>query len=177
MSTALSIKGKTQANDGVTSTINYVNPNATNAQLVSLATAMNNLTTNTVADITRIDKNSLTSAVTKLPRNAYLTAQGASTAITSVKASDVGQTFDEPLILDIHYEDQAGEYEEIAISKPAEHTSYYVNWYGRTGTGQEPVGALFIMRETGTEAAEYNIYIPEDSAYQAATITLTITAE
>lgn len=178
MSTSLSIKGKTQANEGVTSTINYVNPNATNAQLQSLASAMNALTTNTITDVTRIDKNSLTAAVTKLPRNAYLTASGGSTAITSVRASEVGQTLEEPLILDIYYEDQAGEFEEISIGKPVESTAYYVNWYGRTGpTAQEPAGGLFILREAGTEAATFNINIPEDSTYQAATITLTITAE
>lgn len=179
MSTSLSIKGKTQANDGVTSTINYVNPNATNAQLQSLASAMNALTTNTITDVTRIDKNSLTAAVTKLPRNAYLTLEnGSSDPVTTIRSSDIGTTLQTTLQLNIHYDDQAGEYEEISIGKTGSSVEYYITWMARTGDEEYNEGMISFLRGSQDLTAEtIKIYIPEDSTYQAATITLTITAE
>lgn len=45
--TNLIIKAKTSNQKNVTTTISYVNPNATTAQLVELANALNALTSNT----------------------------------------------------------------------------------------------------------------------------------
>ena len=90
MSRSLSIKGKTQANTALTTTINYVNPNATDEQLVSLATAFNGLTTNTLGDISRIDKESLTNVIPKLPRNIQL-LNIEQQPITQIQASSIGE--------------------------------------------------------------------------------------
>lgn len=172
MSTSLSIKGKTQANDAVTSTINYVNPNATNEQLVSLATAMNNLTTNTVADITRIDKNSLTSAVTKLPRNLTLSQ-------SSVTWQSLSTDLTDPTTIDF-----------TADGITADTEAYVVNTYFDSSSDK---GLLYLMLQLtdtggaigiakgqfGSETAPENpnvvLVIPETATYQAATATLTIT--
>ncbi len=175
MSTALSIKGKTQANDAVTSTINYVNPNATNAQLQSLASAMNDLTTNTIVDVTRIDKQSLTGAVTKLPRNAYLTMSGESTPITSIKSSLISDDTTDPTILDLHYDEQQGMY-DWNISLTLNSTNYYYTCNGRI-SGSPNEGALYILKATADNKAEtVKVTIAENEQYQAAELTLTITA-
>lgn len=104
MATSLSIKGKTQANDAVTSTINYVNPLATDEQLISLATAFNNLTTNTTNDITRIDKNSLINKIEKQPRNMILNLSGSETPVTSIQYSSIAaENLDNPTVYYLSY--------------------------------------------------------------------------
>lgn len=166
MSTALSIKGKTQANDAVTSTINYVNPNATNAQLVSLATAMNNLTTNTVADITRIDKNSLTNTVEKLPRNMALDQ-------ATVAGGDISTNPTSPTELTIT--GNALSSADLRVSKPTENAGFvFVDWSLMAGSI-----TVAIVKESGTplSASEIVFELPETDTYQAASVTLTITAE
>lgn len=176
MSTALSIKGKTQANDAVTSTINYVNPNATNAQLQSLASAMNALTTNTIVDVTRIDKNSLTGAVTKLPRNAYLTLNNSSDPITSIAGSTISRDASSPTIINVYYDDNESEYEELWLAHGTNNIDYTISWNSRGTTAG--LGNIYIANtENEASADELKIYIPEDSTYQSATLTLTITAE
>lgn len=170
MSTSLSIKGKTQANDAVTSTINYVNPNATAAQLVSLATAMNNLTTNTVSDITRIDKNSLTNTVEKLPRN--LTVSPATISYATIATSVDDST-------DITITGSGLDFSKLQVSFARdEGTTGAVafGWYGSSDTE----GILFAIKEANASigmiaTGVVTLTFPEDSTYQAATATLTIT--
>lgn len=174
MSTALSIKGKTQANDAVTSTINYVNPNATNAQLQSLASAMNDLTTNTIVDVTRIDKNSLTSAVTKLPRNAKIT-NAEDQEITSIAASSLAQDIGDigDSTFNIVYNDSA-EAMPIQVAVTDQYTLYLTRATAR-GTGA--AGGLMIVSIGENTATEIKLYIPEDATYQSAELTLSITAD
>lgn len=179
MSTSLSIKGKTQGNEAVTSTINYVNPNATTANLVSLATAMNNLTVNTISDITRIDKNSLINTVEKLPRNAYLTTAQSETPITSLKSSEISTDPNIPTMLQIRYADKAGDYEDVSITLNANTSTgyYYYMWNGEGPSPREDPILCVLKGSSGTYADTITITIAEDSEYQAATLTLTITAD
>ena len=173
MSTALSIKGKTQANDAVTSTINYVNPAATNAQLQSLASAMNALTTNTIVDVTRIDKNSLTAAVPKLSRNLALAQSSIAWSSISTDVNNptsinvTGNALDEgKAYLDIKYNlitgDEGFLYANLALASEGETSAIMlVRAPDSAGT------------ETPTDKIE--IFMPETNTYQAATVTLTIT--
>lgn len=171
MSTALSIKGKTQANDAVTSTINYVNPNATNEQLQSLASAMNALTTNTIVDVTRIDKNSLTATVTKLPRNAYLTLQDQIEHVTSIKYSEVSQSIDEPTAFTLHCD---GTFNDKEVTYSGTALGMFINAFATGDTN----GTIFLVKMDGTmDRSDIKITIPENETYQSAELTLTVTAE
>ena len=169
MSTALSIKGKTQANDAVTSTINYVNPNATNEQLTSLASAMNALTTNTIVDVTRIDKNSLTNAVTKQPRN--LTLRQSSVAWSSI-SSDIT----EPTIIELTgsgIEKGTKAYLDISYSGVSAGGELFA---GLLIEGSDGSGIMLVRSvQTNSPINEVEIFVPETDTYQAATVTLTIT--
>lgn len=164
--TALSIKGKTSSGDGITSTINYVNPNATAAQLVSLATAMNNLTTNTVSDITRIDKNSLTGISPKQSRD--LKWKDTGTTETTLQQSEISTSLAD-------------------LTSTLEITSLSAN--------EMPIiennSPIFISITQGSFATEYIVMLaryegtswtgsikftlPETEQYEASEITLTIT--
>ena len=174
MSTSLSIKGKTQGNDAVTSTINYVNPNATDAQLVSLATAMNNLTTNTVADITRIDKNSLINTVEKQARNLKMSLQDPYSTpspeeITSISSSQVPTDTYSPLT--VYLLSQTLDPSKINIRFPA-----FYGYLVIIGLDQGNWTSMNIVKISGSEAGSIIINIPEDDTYLEETLTLTITA-
>lgn len=172
MSTALSIKGKTQANDAVTSTINYVNPNATNEQLQSLASAMNALTTNTIVDVTRIDKNSLTAAVTKLPRNLALSQ---SSIAWSAISSDTGNPTTITLTGNGLSADVTGYVDALGYNTTSDNSGFLMA--GLTFSSDN--SGIFLVRYAQTGDASptdtVKIFIPEDNTYQAATVTLTIT--
>lgn len=172
MSTNLSIKGKTQGNDAVTSTINYVNPTATNANLVSLATAFNNLTTNTISDITRIDKNSLINTVEKLPRNLQISPTTLSwqnittdTMGTDATITGAGITTDTSEELS----------KSLYVSRNLEGGNLlYLEWYGE-GNG---ISILLVAKKDNTEPVVGTITftLPETETYQESSITLEITA-
>lgn len=176
MATSLSIKGKTQGNDAVTSTINYVNPNATNAQLVSLATAMNNLTTNTVADITRIDKNSLINTVEKQPRNLQMSLQDpystpSPTPVTSISSSQIPTTGTQD-VATVYLLSQTLDPSKINIRFPA-----FYGYLVVIGLDQGNWTSMTIVKIQGAEAGSIVINIPEDDTYLEETLTLTITAD
>lgn len=166
MATSLSIKGKTQGNDAVTSTINYVNPNATSAQLVSLATAMNNLTTNTVADITRIDKNSLVNTIEKQDRNMQLSpATIAAADISTDIASGTNVT------LSLSGDDRP----TWAVETERENSAGVIYIASNKVERFAPGGILALLRTGETTAATITVSLPETDTYKAATATLTIT--
>lgn len=172
MATSLSIKGKTQANDAVTSTINYVNPNATDTQLVSLATAMNNLTTNTVADITKIEKNSLLNKVEKLSRNAAISpATVASSALTEnifQNAARFNITFTGAEVNDLQV--------KTVDMNEDDDNMFAVSWY-TSGAPNEFVLAVAKSNDPTTPVLTGSIIVsvPENDIYQSGSVTLTVT--
>lgn len=175
MATSLSIKGKTQANDGVTSTINYVNPNATDAQLVSLATAFNNLTTNTVSDITRIDKNSLINTVEKLSRNVQLFAMDQTTPITEIKASAIGD-FENAAFVFVRYnsDDYANDILSCLVPGGTDQNNVFIQ-IARGESTDNGAWILLTNNVTPTSAFTLTFAIAETSTYQAATFTIPVT--
>lgn len=183
MSTSLSIKGKTSGGDGITTTINYVNPNATNEQLQSLASAFNNLTTNTISDVTRIDKNSLTES-SKLSRNITFIDASTRQTLTTINAADisVGVPADESEFgLGITYAGIADS-DTIYIKFTTDYNSE--NMLSTTSTlfyaasgGNPAYFAMYMAKadSTGTvDVSEITVYLPETDTYAAATATITI---
>lgn len=179
MSTSLSIKGKTQGNESTTATVNYVNPNATNAQLVSLATALNDLTTNTIADITKISKESLMDSG-KLSRNLFFsrTSSAPGTRIESKTISSISSDLSDPTYIyiggdftgvtaaDVSIKLILGENSEtiFAVFEPA--VDGYLPQVVLTRTQYEtPV----------TGSATLTITTPETDIYESASATLAIT--
>lgn len=166
MATSLSIKGKTQGNEAVTSTINYVNPNATNAQLVSLATAMNNLTTNTVADITRIDKNSLTNTIEKLDRNLQVSPATVNTAQISTNPNS-------PTEVTLTGTDISST--DLRVTKPQENNVFiFVDWVQVEGNI-----TIALVGDSLSDATSTDIVFefPETETYKAASVTLHLNKE
>ena len=167
MATSLSIKGKNQANASTTATINYVNPDATNAQLVSLATSLNALTTNTIDDITKIQKESLTDATAKSPRNFTISP-------STVNYSSIPQNIASPTMITLTYDgdgvpattanlqnaEGTGTQDRIAIVTIPNDNNYSIG----------------LARGTGALAAygTITISLPETDTYESATATLTI---
>lgn len=165
--TALSIKGKTVGGDGITSTINYVNPNATDTQLVSLATAMNNLTTNTVTDITRIDKNSLTGISPKQSRNMQWKTETSSDPINAtVPLSSIGTAIDSSYIAYMTCRVAANEVPTIENDSPL---------FMSINKDNEGFLVEIVKYDDETWTGEIKFTLPETDTYEAATITLTIT--
>lgn len=168
MSTALSIKGKTQANEAVTSTINYVNPDATKEQLISLATAFNDMTTNTVTDITKIDKNSLINTIDKLPRNLALSPATVSAAEIPTDATEaVGVTLTG---------DGGFLYPDLTVKKLSGAIAIFLDLNNvQTAEGRYPV--IKIAKGNGKTSSfpgEIEFSVPEDGNYQSEAVTLTI---
>lgn len=177
MSTSLSIKGKTTGGDGVTSTINYVNPNATDEQLTSLATAFNDLTTNTVSDITRIDKNSLTA--TKLDRNLRLTKStgGTEETVTTIPfanlpdENNIGQS-------DLTIKGE-GTFTaaDLIVTKNTEGAAYiFTDWYNGETSGDVKFSIhKYQDDESLVTTGTITISLPATDIYKASSVTLTIT--
>lgn len=175
MSTALSIKGKTVGGDGVTSTINYVNPNATDEQLTSLATAFNDLTTNTVTDITRIDKNSLT-ASTKLDRNMKLIRADTSAELTTIAFTDLPTTIDQginPLTVQCDGEFSLS---ELALTKNITGTAFiFCDWYDDGGGANYVEIVSQKVDQSDTASGTLTFSLPATDIYKASSVTVTIT--
>lgn len=177
MATSLSIKGKTSGGDGVTTTINYVNPNATNGQLQSLASAFNDLTTNTVSDVTRIDKNSLTNTVAKLPRNLQLKQGDAViTTVSNATLSTTMQGGTEVLIVFDGTDITAADFSIKMTADTPAHEPPFTNWYSWDDDGTT-IHNMYLARYTQVDCVGtvITISLPETDTYEAATATLTIT--
>lgn len=178
MSTSISIKGKTQGNESVTTTINYVNPSATNNQLQSLASAFNNLTTNTITDVSKITKESLTA--TKLSRNMILTdlnetipsAVNMSVPYTKIGTDAINQLF---LILDGTFDpDQL----IVNCTGGVANGDTYILISLFTEVATDETSTSFVLRREGNSSvtATYTITMPADSVYDEGVVTLTVTA-
>lgn len=180
MSTSLSIKGKTQSDESTTATVNYVNPNATNGQLVSLATALNNLTTNTITDVTKISKESLTDS-SKLSRELFFssTSNPPGTRIESITISSISTDIEDPT-----YRYIGGDFTgvtnsdisiRITLSDDNSESIFAVCEPAQEGF----LPAILILRtryETPPKGtATITIATPETDIYQAASATLAIT--
>lgn len=170
MSTSLSIKGKTQANESTTATVNYVNPNATNAQLVSLATALNDLTTNTIADVTKVSKESIFND-TRLDRNLQFKLND--TPTTTIAFNSIAQIgAQEGTTFEIAFE---GSSDTVipTFTRAGDATNegfVVIDWYYAEGWW------LSMFRDTGTwNGGTITITVPETDIYKAASATLTIT--
>lgn len=168
MATNLSIKGKTQANDAVTSTINYVNPGATDAQLISLATAMNDMTTNSVVDITKIEKNSLLNTIEKLPRNLTLSTATISAAAIPNDATEAVQV---TLSGDGNVEE-----ENVTFKKLSYARAIFMDIASEIGI-DKTVTVLNFAKGHGKPSfyqGQIEFTVAEDSNYQSDSVTLTI---
>lgn len=181
MSTSLSIKGKTQGNESTTATVNYVNPNATNAQLVSLATALNDLTTNTIADITKISKESLMDSG-KLSRNLFFsrTSNPPGTRIESKAIGDISTNTQEPTQLYIGGDFTGVTAADVNIKLTLSENiseSIFALFEPASGDGFLPTVQLVRTQyeETPTGTATLTITTPETDIYEAASATLAIT--
>lgn len=171
MSTSLSIKGKTPSNDAITSTINYVNPNATNAQLESLATAMNDLTTNTIADVIKITKESLTEPSSKLSRNMTITP--ATVSFSSLQST---------LPIDDHNDPTATitgngvTVDKLKVTRPPIEGGAYclIDWF-QGGGDESPIEMYCLKGSDGIYQGQIIFEIPADSVYESGSVTLTIT--
>lgn len=179
MSTSLSIKGKTQANESTTATVNYVNPNATNAQLVSLATALNDLTTNTIADITKISKESLMDS-SKLSRNLFFsrTSNPPGTRIESVTMSSISASTDDATYIYIGGDFTGVEDTDVSIKLTIGENSeeVYAAFAPAVDNYLPAVRLIRSQYETPvTGSGTLTITTPETDIYQAASATLAIT--
>lgn len=171
--TALSIKGKTSGGDGITSTINYVNPSATATQLQSLATAFNDLTTNTIVDVTRIDKNSLTGISPKQSRNLqWKTATSSDPTNATVPLSSIGTDIDNSYVLYMTSKVATNEAPIIENNSPL----FMSIANDETGSGATQAFTIEVVKYNDeTWTGEIKFTLPETDIYEAAEITLTIT--
>lgn len=174
MATNLTIKGKAQNGDSNTTTINYVNPAATNEQLMSLATAFNDFTTNTITDVTRIDKSSLTSD-SRSSRNIRILDEN-DQPITSIPLASLGE----------------GLNNAFGVILQGEGINYEADFWvkftfpknGSTSTSAPCVNidvmdgeADFYVFKNGTDplnASAMTVNFPATDLYQAVTVTLQI---
>lgn len=174
MATNISIKGKTQKGDSITTTVNYVNPEATNEQLQSLASALNALTTNTIADVTRIDKTSLTNSG-KSPRNLTIingeTEQEQTNVAWSTISTDTafGTTFyitsdSEITLNEVSMKKETGG--DITASLFVDVCSV---------TDRNKICFDLVKAGEGTMTATLTFTLPETSIYEETTIQFTIT--
>lgn len=155
----------------MTSTINYVNPAATNEQLTSLATAFNDLTTNTVTDITRIDRNSLTSSG-KLDRDLKFEDE---TTTKTIQGSTLSSNANEPTALEITGNGLSNSNIIVNRLVAADAQGYvFSDWSAYSDTNM----SIFLLRDAQSEVPETTITItvPATDSYKEGTLTINITA-
>lgn len=177
MSTSISIKGKTQGNESTTATVNYVNPDATNAQLVSLASALNNLTTNTISDVTKISKESLTDS-SKLNRNMQIIKDGeqATNSIT-ISYETISTSTASPTELTITYNGAIDGESIIQITRAiTSEDGFLFMDYG--AASQTDGTGFWLVKETdgGSWTGTITISLPATEIYEADSVTINITA-
>lgn len=170
--TAIAMRTKDQSDTTGTTTINYVNPNATSEQLQSLASAINALTTNQIVDLTRIDKQVLGSEIAKLPRNLTITPAtlNYSNLVTTVDGA-FNQETTKPVIA---FDGTDVTNSDVSITVEGEDNilmSYYID------SDNYEYSELYLARGSSATPKGVNtitVNIPETDTYQAATATLTI---
>lgn len=86
MATSLTLEQMTSTNTKKSRSITNINPAATDQQLVNLATALNDLTTNTLKGVNRVDK-------TEIDPNVVYTPVVVSLGVTSAHYTQDGNTF------------------------------------------------------------------------------------
>lgn len=174
--TNISIRSKDQSGTTGTTTINYVNPEATSSQLQSLASAFNDLTTNEIVDVTRIDKQVLGSEIDKLPRNAQFKYNSA--AVTSISAATLPVSSSEFRGYELSYDGMTNaDTVFIAYDKrdPSKGDLYF-DWWSSPST----IGTMEITMAKGDTADDdYTgtliIYLPETDTYAAETLEIPVT--
>lgn len=137
-----------------TTTINYVNPNATDTQLLQMSTMLNALTNNTFVSATKIDTTALVAKVVPT-----FTISPSTVALSSVQNNYIS--------ISLNYQ---GSYRKVSFSgqKYAESVMQLVNdntvWIVFTNTNM-----------TGSGTAEITITLEGNDTYWPATATFTLT--
>lgn len=137
-----------------TTTLNYVNPNATDTQLRTMTIMMNALTNNTFESATKIDTTELTAKVVPT-----FTISPSTVALSSVQNNYISISLNYP-----------GSYRKVSFSgkKYAESVMQLVNdntvWIVFTNTNM-----------TGSGTAEITITLAGNDTYEPATATFTLT--
>lgn len=166
--TSITYSGTQQGGAKVTTTIAYVNPDATDNQLIELAEKVNDLTTNTVEDVTRISKRILIETQDPLPRNIQVTHNNQ--PITEIQAADLPlKTASEGQYL-------------VNITFDGDGELWTRNVMDRTGEvyicSVEGVNNwLLDLRKNNSPKGFISIKIPATETYDAAEITLPVIAE
>ena len=190
METSVSMKTTDTAGKKNTTTLSYVNPNASNEQLKTYAEKLASLTSDTYNGATKIEKTDLDEEqVAKLPRNPYMThvvnnneqtISGAifTSDITTPPEEGIGFST-EDVIWDIHYQgdsistcylitdsNSGAAFFDIGMSPPA--PSNGVIYFGLTRVGDGSLGL-----ENG-QTATFTIHADATDLYEALDFVVTI---
>ena len=171
METSISLKTKAQDNTTATTTLSYVNPNASNENLKLYAQKIASLTSDEYMGATKVDKTNLDNeepAVQKLPRNMHLEYEHA-TIQPALSNANKGQ------IIDVVY--SGGGAPVFTIDENADFTfgAYFI-----TGTDTPvaftPIGwSVGGMDDPFLANGHVTISVAESDTYEAGEIIVTIT--
>lgn len=170
--TSITYSGTQQGGAKVTTTIAYVNPDATDNQLIELAEKVNGLTTNTVDDVTKISKRILIETEDPLPRN--LTVTHLNQPLTEIQAADLPlkTASDGQYLINITFAG-TGE-DELWIRNVMERTGEV---YICCVQGANAQSWILDLRKNNTPSGYITIEIPATATYEAAVLTLPVIAQ
>lgn len=163
--TSITYSGTQQGGGKVTTTVSYVNPDATDNQLIGLATQINALTTNQLDEVNKVTKKML---IGTTPRNFTLSQ-------STFTAAEISSTGDGPTEITMTF---AGEPTELpSVSFKTGDISDYIYaevFIFTNGSTSEKTIALI---KSGTDIAgtEITLSLPQTETYDAATAKITIT--
>lgn len=174
MATSIIMGSKTVENEKLQRSITNVSPQATDTQLVNFAEGLNNLSTNTLYEINRVETTELMGD-TRLDRNIHFTdTTTQQTVATTISFSSI-QTMDNPQKATAYYITFEGSSEAIipTLTRTGDSTNtgfVAIDWYYDGGW------VIALLRDTGTwNGGTITISVPGDTNYKPASITLTIT--
>lgn len=163
--TSISITSRDQNNNKMTTSVAYVNPDATDGQLLNLADKLTAFTTNTVQEVNKVSRKVLIGD--KAERN--LSVAHSNTPITQISATDLPSKTD-----------STGQY-LVNITFDGEGEVWIRNVMDRTGeiyicTVEGVNNWILDLRKNNSPTGTIQIEIPETTTHQAAMWTIEVTA-
>lgn len=163
--TSISITSRDQNNNKMTTSVAYVNPNATDGQLLNLADKLTAFTTNTVQEVNKVSRKVLIGD--KAERN--LSVKHNNVDLTEIQATDLPAKTD-----------SSGQY-LVNITFSGEGELWIRNAMTRTGEiyiccveGVNAQTWLLDLRKNNSPSGTIQIMIPETDTYQSAIWTISV---
>lgn len=169
MATSIALNQTTQDSKKIQRSITHIDPSATNADILAFAEGLNGLSTNTLAEVRRVDTTDLLND-TRADRNIQL-QYNSGTSVTSIAYSTLATTPENADVINLIANGNPTP-NQLTISRNLTGDGFLmIDWY----QNDDNLGITLTRGNENTAAGTITFSLPGTENYKPASITLTIT--